>query len=129
MQNSFNAYLQTYQKVLKQLFSQQDIPEEEQQRGIPAEVLDQIAVLKPSAVSIPQEYGGRGSHPAEILSLLESTSYESLPLSLILGINGALFLEPLAKYGEEKTQKRNIPVFPQKQLPGGTDDNRTRLWD
>jgi alkylation response protein AidB-like acyl-CoA dehydrogenase len=119
MSELFNDYLKKYQKVLKNLFSQQNLPSEELQRGIPKRVLDQITALNPSAVSIPQAYGGRGSHPAEILSLLESTSYESLPLSLILGINGALFLEPLAKYGEAKLKNETFPSFLNNSSLGG----------
>ena len=33
--------------------------------------------------------------------MLEASSYESLPLSLMMGINGALFLQPIANYGSE----------------------------
>ncbi|MDA3957825.1 acyl-CoA dehydrogenase family protein, partial [Oceanispirochaeta sp.] len=120
MTESFKDYLKTYQEILKNLFTDQDSPEEaEQQRGIPQRVLDEIAVLSPSAVSIPEAYGGKGSKPVEILSLLESTSYESLPLSLILGINGALFLEPLAKYGEEKLKKDTFGLFLKNNSLGG----------
>ncbi|MDA3955958.1 acyl-CoA dehydrogenase family protein [Oceanispirochaeta sp.] len=120
MTESFKDYLKTYQGILKNLFTDQDSPEEaEQQRGIPQKVLDEIEVLSPSAVSIPEAYGGKGSKPVEILSLLESTSYESLPLSLILGINGALFLEPLAKYGEEKLKKETFGIFLKNNSLGG----------
>ena len=36
--------------------------------------------------------------------MLEASSYESLPLSLMMGINGALFLQPIANYGTEEAK-------------------------
>ena len=41
----------------------------------------------------------------KLLSMLEASSYESLPLSLMMGINGALFLQPIANYGSEEAKR------------------------
>jgi hypothetical protein len=46
-------------------------------------------------------------------------SIESLPLALILGINGALFLEPLAKYGEPQLKQEIFSRFLQHNTLGG----------
>jgi alkylation response protein AidB-like acyl-CoA dehydrogenase len=120
MTESFNEYLSLYGNKIKDIFNNLDHKgTASEQRGIPQEVMDGIDELKPSAVSIPKAYGGRGSNPVEILSLLETTSYESLPLSLILGINGALFLEPLAKYGEEKLKDEIFQPFLKNNSLGG----------
>ena len=54
---------------------------------------------KPLSVAIPSQYGGRGALPKECISPLQAASYESIPLTLIFGINIALFIEPFAKYG------------------------------
>ncbi|MEI6874571.1 MAG: acyl-CoA dehydrogenase family protein [Spirochaetota bacterium] len=54
---------------------------------------------------VPCAYGGGGADPREVLTLLEAVSYESLPLGLVFGINIALFLQPLAKYGAEALKK------------------------
>lgn len=59
----------------------------------------------PLAAFVPAAYGGRGQKTAECLSVLEELSYTSLPLSLIAGINGALFLQPLARYGSAELQQ------------------------
>ncbi|MEI7662159.1 MAG: acyl-CoA dehydrogenase [Bacteroidota bacterium] len=67
-------------------------------RGVPSIVMQEIMTRNPLSVSIPQAYGGRGGHIHEILSVLSAASYESLALSLTIGINSALFIQPVAKY-------------------------------
>ena len=64
------------------------------------EVLD----CRPLSVFIPEGFGGRGGDSAEALTMLEVSSYHSLPLSLMMGINGALFLQPVANYAEDTTK-------------------------
>ena len=78
-------------------------------------------LLEPGALSvfIPGEYGGRGGHISEGLSMLETASYESLPVSLILGINGALFLQPLSRYGNPDVCERVYGRFIKEQAVGG----------
>src|SRR5690606_18149593 len=50
---------------------------------------------------------------------LSAASYESLPLSLTFGINIALFLEPLAKYGDDKIKEKVFPEFLSGHRMGG----------
>lgn len=59
----------------------------------------------PLSVFVPAEYDGRGGIVEECLSVLEATSYESLPLSLLVGINGALFIQPVSIYAGEDAKK------------------------
>jgi alkylation response protein AidB-like acyl-CoA dehydrogenase len=71
------------------------------------------------SVFIPERFGGRGQHVDECLSMLETCSYESLPLSLVAGINGALFLQPVSKYADEEVQARTFDRFVNHGALGG----------
>ena len=91
-QVSFSEFLSSFRKILKSVFYERDNLEKFiQKRGFPALVLRDIMAANPLSVSIPKEYGGRGTDVKECLGLLEAASYESLPLSLTFGINIALF--------------------------------------
>jgi alkylation response protein AidB-like acyl-CoA dehydrogenase len=68
---------------------------------------------------IPEEYNGRGSITSEALAMLETSSYQSLPLSLMMGINGALFLQPIANYASEEAKASIFQDFLQKKNMGG----------
>lgn len=99
---SFDVFLNDFKTTLKSLFHEEDdINRLSIQRGLPAGVLQEIMSCNPLSVSIPVKYGGRGGKVHENLALLSAASYESLALSLTLGINYALFLQPVAKYGQE----------------------------
>ena len=71
----------------------------ETERGLPPFVLQEIMSVNPLSICIKEEFGGLGAKPHEILQLLSTASYESLPLCLTFGINSALFLQPFDKYG------------------------------
>ncbi len=119
-QESFSDFLNTFNKAIKSAFYERDqIEKFIQKRGFPALVLRDIMATNPLSVAIPTEYGGRGIHVKECLSILESASYESLPLSLTLGINIALFLEPVAKYAQEPVKADIFKRFLTKQNMGG----------
>jgi len=109
-----------FEQALKRIFHEQhDIDQLSLQRGLPPEVWKSIMDCLPLSVAIPKQFGGRGVIVKECLSLLSSASYESLPLSLTFGINIALFLEPLAKYGTQHIQGRIFNDFIQNQCMGG----------
>jgi alkylation response protein AidB-like acyl-CoA dehydrogenase len=108
----FASYLADFASRLRHvLHGRGDLDRLSLQRGIPPFVFQEIQGLRPLASSIPVDFGGRGGEPREILSVLEATAYESLPLSLILAINGALFLEPLAKYGPAALKESTFARF------------------
>src|SRR6218665_3122748 len=98
---SYADFLSNFKASLGSLFQKENIDQLSLSRGLPPNVWKEIFNLKPLSVAIPTEFGGRGVKVKECLGLLSAASYESLPLSLTFGINIALFLEPLAKYGNE----------------------------
>ena len=88
-------------------------------RGVPPLALSEIMALKPLSVSIPVEFGGRGGKTEEILSLLSAVSYESLALSLTIGINSGLFIQPVTKYAQEVIKAQIFDRFLKENNMGG----------
>lgn len=118
--SDFSTFIATFQSDLKALFDQ--INNDSQRlmtRGLTSDELGRILSSAPLSVAIPKEYGGRGLVVQECLQVLEAASYQSLPLTLIFGINIALFLEPLAKYGQEAPKAEVYRRFLQEQNMGG----------
>ncbi|MBT2622678.1 MULTISPECIES: acyl-CoA dehydrogenase family protein [Chryseobacterium] len=107
-QKTYPEFLDHFKTSLNTLFQEENIDQLSLSRGLPPNVWKEIMNLKPLSVAIPEEFGGRGLHVKECLGVLSAASYESLSLSLTFGINIALFLEPLAKYGSESAKG---PVF------------------
>lgn len=101
----FESFLKDYKNRLSQIFvKDQETNKETLNRGISESSLNSIMNRTPLAAFIPSRYGGFGGHTAEALAMLEASSYESLPLSLMMGINGALFLQPIANYADESAR-------------------------
>ncbi|WP_270087735.1 acyl-CoA dehydrogenase [Sphingobacterium sp. SYP-B4668] len=120
MKESYSAFIDRFGKRLHDLFHyESNINELSISRGLPDEVWNKIMELKPLSVAIPEEFGGRGAQVKECLGILSAASYESLPLSLTFGINIALFLEPLAKYGNPEIQNSIFDRFINHQAMGG----------
>lgn len=102
----FESFLKEYKKRLTEIFvKEKETDKSALTRGISDSSLRKIMNATPLAVFIPSQYGGFGGNTAEALAMLEATSYESLPLSLMMGINGALFLQPIANYANENVKK------------------------
>lgn len=109
MKDSYAEFLGRFKTRLHQIFHQEsNIDQLSLSRGLPDEVWKGIMDEKPLSVAVPEEFGGRGVKVSECLGILSAASYESLPLSLTFGINIALFLEPLAKYGNAEIK---APIF------------------
>lgn len=120
IKKDISFFLNNYQNKLVELFT--DRNEENQlvnSRGIPPYVLRQVLDCKPLTTFIPKEHGGRGAITSEALAMLDTTSYQSLPLSLMLGINGALFLQPVANYGHDDAKKVVFRRFIENNNMGG----------
>jgi len=116
----FEHFIQNFKNTLKRVFHEENnIDTMGITRGISPEVLEQIMECKPLSVAIPTEYGGRGGKVHESLQLLSAASYESLALSLTLGINSALFLQPFAKYGQDIAKPEVFGRFLHNQNMGG----------
>ena len=119
-QVSYTEFLSSLKKTLKSVFYERDnIEKFIQKRGFPALVLRDIMATNPLSVAIPKKYGGRGAKVKECLGILDAASYESLPLCLTFGINLALFLEPVAKYGQESVKDDIFNRFLTQQNMGG----------
>lgn len=107
--SEFDAFLNDYRERLRHAFHvRSDIDKLSLKRGLPPHVMRDLRAGDPLSVYIPTEYGGRGGHIHEGLAVLAASSYESLALSLTFGINWALFLQPVAKYGQDEVKE---PIF------------------
>ena len=117
---SYDSFLSEYKATLKDVFYERDnIEKFVQSRGFPYLVFRDIMAQNPLSVAIESQYGGRGAKVSECLGLLAASSYESLPLSLTFGINIALFLEPVGKYGCESLKSKVFDRFLNQQNMGG----------
>ncbi len=78
-----------------------------------------VMQCRPLDVFIPTEYGGFGGNAKECLGMLEASSYESLPLSLMMGINGALFIQPICRYADSEVANNVLHRISNEQAMGG----------
>lgn len=118
-QKKYSEFLDRFKTSLNTLFQKENIDQLSLSRGLPPNVWKEIMNLQPLSVAIPEEYGGRGLQVKECLGILSAASYESLALSLTFGINIALFLEPLAKYGNETVKGSIFNNFLNHKAMGG----------
>ncbi|PSQ89395.1 MAG: acyl-CoA dehydrogenase, partial [Bacteroidetes bacterium QS_8_64_10] len=101
----FSSFLGQFREKLDHIFNGRASQDElSRKRGVPPFVMREIRSCNPLSVYIPEEYGGRGGHIHEGQAVLAEASYQSLALSLTIGINGALFLQPFTKYGKEEAK-------------------------
>ncbi len=116
----FDTFLEDYRARLHHAFHvRSDVDELSLKRGVPPHILREIRSSDPFKVYIPEEYGGRGGRIHEGLAVLAASSYESLALSLTFGINWALFLQPLAKYGQDAVKGPIFKKFLEEKHMGG----------
>jgi len=102
----FESFLNRYKTKLASIFNKEmETNKSTLSRGISSQSLSEILNITPLAAFIPSRYGGYGGETSEALAMLEASSYESLPLSLMMGINGALFLQPIANYANEEVKE------------------------
>jgi alkylation response protein AidB-like acyl-CoA dehydrogenase len=88
-------------------------------RGVPPAVLRELMSGNPLALCIPEQYGGFGGGVRENIAFISAAAYESLALALTLGINNALFIQPVAKYGQEKAKSGVFHQFLNNSCMGG----------
>lgn len=120
IKKDIQSFITDYKSKLSELFTERnDENELLTTRGLPPYILREVLEQKPLSTFIPSEYGGRGGKTSEALAMLSATSYQSLPLSLMMGINGALFLQPIANYGSEEAKSSIFPEFLEKKKMGG----------
>ncbi|WP_234573462.1 acyl-CoA dehydrogenase family protein [Rhodohalobacter sp. 614A] len=120
IRKDIHSFIEHYRNKLNELFCERNNENELlTNRGIPPYLLREVMECNPLSTFIPEEYNGRGAITSEALSMLEASSYQSLPLSLMMGINGALFLQPLANYGSEKAKSTIFKEFLHRKNMGG----------
>lgn len=118
--SSFSALIAALKAKMKQVFHvRANLDKLSLKRGLPPFVLREIMSVNPLSVGIPKEYGGRGGKMSENLALLATAAYESLALSLTFGINSALFLQPLGKFGQEEVKGSVFKRFMEEKSMGG----------
>lgn len=116
----FPEYLQAFKANLHNVFHQrEDFDKLSINRGLPPYVLRDIMASSPFSTFIQLEQGGRGGHISEGIALVEAASYESLALALVFGINWALFIQPVTKYGQEAARQAVLKDFVQHKKMGG----------
>ncbi len=109
---SFSDFVEAYRDKLAHLFgTRHDLDSGGTERGVAPFVIQRFRDVDPLSVYVPEAYGGRGGTIGHSLTVLEETSYHSLPLSLIVGINGGLFLQPVAKYATDEAKEDVLTSF------------------
>lgn len=116
----FSEFIDSLKNKMKLVFhTRADVNQLSLKRGLPPFAMREIMSVNPLSVGIPQEYGGRGGLIHENIAMLAAASYESLALSLTFGINSALFLQPLGKYGQEEAKSAVFKRFIEDKTMGG----------
>lgn len=116
----FDKFLLNFRNKIENVFHQRaDINQLETERGLPPFVMREILAADPLSAFIPEEYGGRGASTQEGIEIVSVASYESLALGLTLGINWALFLQPVNKYANDSIKKSIFKGFITDKKMGG----------
>jgi alkylation response protein AidB-like acyl-CoA dehydrogenase len=119
-EKSFSQLLDEFKASMKRAFDGEDkIDQFCSTRGVPPAVFKELMSGNPLALCIPQQYGGFGGGVRENIAFVSAAAYESLALALTLGINNALFIQPVAKYGQESVKSRFFDQFLNNSCMGG----------
>ncbi len=117
---AFIQILEKFKASMKRAFHEEhEIDRFCSTRGIPSGVLKELMSENPLALCIPEKYGGFGGNVKENIAFISTASYESLSLSLTLGINNGLFIQPVAKYGHKNAQDKVFNQFLNENCMGG----------
>jgi alkylation response protein AidB-like acyl-CoA dehydrogenase len=120
LKKPFSELLEDFRISMRRAFYQDDnIEAFSSSRGLPPSVLKELMSGNPLALCIPKEYGGYGGTVRNNIAFVSAASYESLPLALTLGINSALFIQPVAKYGQDTVKPSIFNQFLEKSSMGG----------
>ena len=117
---AFRQLLENFKLSMKRAFHEEDkIDQFCSTRGLPPAVLAELMSGNPMSLCIPMKYGGLNGNVKENIAFVSAASYESLALSLTLGINNALFIQPVAKYGQESAKVKVFEQFLKNSTMGG----------
>ena len=116
----FPEFIESFKSKLRVVFGEHGSADHlSVNRGLQPLMVKEIMAYSPLSFSIPKVYGGRAGIVRENLEILSAASYESLALSLTIGINSALFLQPVGKYAEESVRSTIFKRFLDDKLMGG----------
>lgn len=116
----FTEFLDRYTATLRSVFRDRaDAARVYLTRDLPPSMMREILARGPLSTFVPERFGGRGQRVHEALAVLDASSYESLAMGLTVGINGALFLQPLSKYGRDEIKADVFERFVGHQNMGG----------
>lgn len=116
----FSLLLDEFKASMRRAFHGADhIDKFSSTRGLPPAVLSEIMSGNPLSLCIPKEFGGFGGTVKENIAFVSEVSYESLPLALTMGINSALFIQPVVKYGQQSVKSGIFEKFLNKSAMGG----------
>ncbi|MDI6402733.1 acyl-CoA dehydrogenase [Balneolaceae bacterium ANBcel3] len=88
-------------------------------RSFPASVVHPILKTGILRLFIPHRYGGLNATVHDCLKMLDISAYHALPMSLLMGINGALFIQPVAKYAEPNVAEEIFKRYRNEPVMGG----------
>ncbi|MFV0534763.1 MAG: acyl-CoA dehydrogenase family protein [Cumulibacter sp.] len=115
-----DAYLANLEETAKRVFSGRiDADVMGSNRGMPPFVLRDIVAARPLAAFLPGRVGGYGDSPLAIQGMLDVMSYQSMSLGLMMGINGALFIQPVSKYADREVGDRILTKMAGGHAMGG----------
>lgn len=118
--DELNAYFATLDDTVRRVFrGRVDADSMESNRGLPPFVLRDIMAARPLRAFVPDQYGGFGDDPMAIQGMLDVMSYQSMSLGLMMGINGALFVQPVAKYADQQVAERILTRMAEGHAMGG----------
>ena len=119
-EKSFRQMLEDFKASMKRAFHEEyKIDQFCSTRGLPPAVLKELMSGNPLSLCIPKQYGGFGGGVKENIALVAAASYESLALSLTLGINNGLFIQPVSKYAQESAKPKVFDRFLNDSCMGG----------
>ena len=98
-------YLKSFESDLDQLFKERKHEKIASSRESAQSLLTEIAQLKPLKVLIPKDCHGLGGDISDCIRLLSIASYRSLAVSLTFGINWALCIQPVQKFGQSPVRE------------------------
>lgn len=79
--------------------------------GLIRELFADVWDCGPFSPYLPEEMGGSGANAASVISMLDTTSYHHLPLSLAIALNGGLFLLPVTRYADASLAEEVLARF------------------
>lgn len=82
-------------------------------------MFEELRSDRPLSAVIPERYGGDGVNSAQFCKIADVASYLSLAMGIYFGINEALFIVPILKYGSDPLQEEVLGDYLDERTVGG----------